>query len=91
MGISEERLNRLREKLRDLTLFDDEMMTLVFHNECELTQMLLNAICPQNGFVVKDVRSQHALYNVMGHSLKLDILAHDAQGRAINIEVQQAP
>jgi hypothetical protein len=72
-------------------LFDDELMTLAFHNQCELTQILLDAICPECEFKVTQVTAQQALYNVMGRSLKLDILAHDAYGRTVNIEVQQLP
>jgi hypothetical protein len=40
---------------------------------------------------VTQVTAQQALYNVMGRSLKLDILANDAHGRTVNIEVQQMP
>ena len=81
----------LREKICNLTLFDDELMTLAFHNQCELTQILLDAICPECEFKVTQVTAQQALYNVMGRSLKLDILANDAHGRTVNIEVQQLP
>ena len=81
----------LREKICNLTLFDDELMTLAFHNQCELTQILLDAICPECEFKVTQVTAQQALYNVMGRSLKLDILAHDVYGRTVNIEVQQLP
>ena len=81
----------LREKICNLTLFDDELMTLAFHNQCELTQILLDAICPECEFKVTQVTAQQALYNVMGRSLKLDILANDAHGRTVNIEVQQMP
>ncbi len=78
----------LREKILNLTLFDDELMTLAFHDQCELTQILLDAICPECKFKVTQVTAQQALYNVMGHRLKLDIWADDALGRKVNIEVQ---
>lgn len=38
--------------------------------------------------MITQVTAQQALYNVMGRSLKLDILADDALGRKVNIEVQ---
>ncbi len=82
---------KIREIIQDLTLFDDELMTLAFHEDCEFTEFLLNAICPQAGFKVTDVRTQQTLPNIMGRSLKLDILANDAFGRKVNIEVQQLP
>ena len=82
------RMAKLREKLRDLTLFDDELMTLAFHGDCEFTEFLLNAICPHAGFKVTQVRTQQTLSNIMGRSLKLDILADDVLGRKVNIEVQ---
>ena len=85
------KLARIREGLKDLTLFDDELMTLAFQDDCAFTEFLLNAICPQAGFKVKEVKSQLSLYNVMGRALKLDILADDALGRKVNIEVQQLP
>ncbi len=80
---------KIREKLQDLTLFDDELMTLAFNEDCELTEFLLHAICPQAGFKVTEVHTQHHLTNMMGRSLKLDILAQDAAGRTVNIEIQQ--
>ena len=85
------RREKIREKLQDLTLFDDELMTLAFNEDCELTAFLLNAICPHAGFKVTEVHTQHNLPNIMGRGLKLDILAQDASGRAVNIEVQQLP
>ena len=60
----------IREKLQNLTLFDDELMTLAFHDQCELTQILLNAICPEEQFKVTRVQSQHTLYNAMGRGGK---------------------
>jgi predicted transposase/invertase (TIGR01784 family) len=59
-----------------------------FHGDCEFTEFILNAICPHAGFKVTQVRTQQMLSNVMGRSLKLDILADDALGRKVNIEVQ---
>lgn len=85
------KMAKYREYLRDLTLFDDELMSLAFQDDCAFTEFLLNAICPHAGFKVKAVKSQLSLYNVMGRSLRLDILADDALGRKVNIEVQQLP
>jgi hypothetical protein len=76
------------DKIQRMCLFDDPLMRRVFENNIPVTQLLLRIILEDDTIKVKRVSAQHALNNLHGHSLILDVLAEDAEGKLINIEVQ---
>ena len=79
-------INRLIDKM---TLFDDNLMSLVFGQNIETTELLLRVIMERDIKVI-DVKGQDELKNPMigGRCITLDVHAIDVDGRHIDIEVQ---
>ena len=79
-------INRLIDKM---TLFDDNLMSLVFGQNIETTELLLRVIMERDIKVI-DVRGQDELKNpvIGGRCITLDVHAIDVDGRHIDIEVQ---
>ena len=77
------------EIVSGLTLFDDDLMSRVFDNNIEATELLLRIIFGRPIKVVKakgqeEIRS----FSVDGRTIRLDIMAVDSDGKRIDIEVQ---
>ena len=77
------------EIVSGLTLFDDDLMSRVFDNNIEATELLLRIIFGRPIKVVKakgqeEIRS----FSVDGRTVRLDIMAVDSDGKKIDIEVQ---
>ncbi|MCI6648011.1 MAG: PD-(D/E)XK nuclease family transposase [Lachnospiraceae bacterium] len=77
------------ELVSRLTLFDDDLMSRVFDNNIEATELLLRIIFKRPIKVVRasgqeEIRS----YSVDGRTIRLDIMAVDSDGKKIDIEVQ---
>ena len=77
------------EIVSGLTLFDDDLMSRVFDNNVEATELLLRIIFKRPIKVVKakgqeEIRS----FSVDGRTVRLDIMAVDSDGKKIDIEVQ---
>ena len=72
-----------------MTLFDDNLMSLVFGQNIETTELLLRVIMERDIKVI-DVRGQDELKNpvIGGRCITLDVHAIDVDGRHIDIEVQ---
>ena len=72
-----------------LTLFDDDLMSRVFDNNIEATELLLRIIFKRQIKVVK-ARGQEEIhsYDIDGRTIRLDIMAVDSDGKKIDIEVQ---
>jgi hypothetical protein len=79
-------INRLIDKM---TLFDDNLMSLVFGQNIETTELLLRVIMERDIKVI-EVRGQDELKNpvIGGRCITLDVHAIDVDGRHIDIEVQ---
>lgn len=73
----------------DLTLFDDDLMSLVFDENIPATQLILRIILNRH-IIVKSVEGQDELKNplVRGRDIRLDVHAIDEDGEEIDIEVQ---
>lgn len=81
------------ERLVDnLTLFDDDLMSLVFDRNNSATELLLKIILRKDDIEVVNVIGQKELENplVTGRNIRLDILARDNTGRTYNVEVQRS-
>lgn len=97
--------NRNREKLQEpspdrldvnrlidhLTLFDDDLMAMVFDGNTAATELLLRIILKQDDIKVISVVGQRELENpvVNGRNIRLDIAAQDHTGRYFDVEVQR--
>jgi predicted transposase/invertase (TIGR01784 family) len=76
----------------NLTLFDDDLMSMVFDGNVKATELLLKIILKRDDIHVLTVVGQRELKNptVYGRNIRLDIFAQDCTGRYIDIEVQRS-
>ena len=87
--IEEKRLADL-QRLKGLRLLDDDFLTKCFEGNTECTQLVLRIVMEMPELCVLESRTQVFVENILNRSVRLDILATDAEGRKINIEVQRA-
>ena len=76
-----------------MSLFDDDLMSMVFDGNIEATELLLKIILKKDDIQVISVVGQRELQSpvVGGRDICLDILANDGTGKHYNVEVQQKP
>ena len=81
----------VEEIVDNMTLFDDDLMSIVFDANIPATELILKIILDRNDIKVVSVVGQRELKNpvVGGRNLRLDILAKDGQGELFNVEVQR--
>ena len=77
-------------RVRAMRLLDDELMSVVFSNDIEATQLLIRILLNRNDLIVKKSMSQVQKTNLFGKSVKLDIVAEDIFQTEYNIEIQRA-
>jgi hypothetical protein len=77
--------------INNLTLFDDDRMSLVFDGNIPAAELILNIILKKEDIEVVNVAGQKELENplVAGRNIRLDILVRDSSGKIYNVEVQQ--
>lgn len=77
----------------EMSLFDDDLMSMVFDGNIEATELLLKIILKKDDIQVISVVGQKELQSpvVGGRDIRLDILAKDSTGKHYNVEVQQKP
>ena len=77
----------------DMSLFDDDLMSMVFDGNDEAAGLLLRIILKQDDIAIISVVGQRELQSpiVGGRNIRLDILAKDNTGKHYNIEVQKKP
>lgn len=80
----------LIQKIKEFRLLDDDFMSKVFENDIECTEFLLHIIMDKPDLKVEQVRTQYAIKNLLGRSVRLDIYAVDSAQKKYNIEVQRA-
>ena len=78
--------------LNAFRLMDDDFMNLVFNENYEAVELLLNIILERNDIEVKRVEIQKEEKSpvIGGRSITLDIFAMDSTGKNYDIEVQRA-
>jgi predicted transposase/invertase (TIGR01784 family) len=83
---------RINELIDNMTLFDDDLMSKVFAENIEATQLLLRIILDKDDIQVLTVIGQKELENpiVGGRNIRLDVFATDSTGRYFDIEVQRS-
>ena len=77
------------QRLRGLRLLDDDFMQKVFEDKA-CTEFLLQIILNRTDLKVLRVNGQQDIKNLQGRSVRLDILAVDADNRVYNIEIQRS-
>ena len=80
------------EMLKNMRLMDDRFMNLVFDENNEAVELVLNIILERDDLKVKTVEVQKVENNPKpdGRGLVLDIYAEDADGKVYDIEIQRA-
>ena len=90
MDTSNLKRKALIQKIKEFRLLDDDFMSKVFENDIECTEFLLHIIMDKPDLKVEQVRTQYAIKNLLGRSVRLDIYAVDSAQKKYNIEVQRA-
>ena len=76
----------------NLTLFDDDLMSMVFDGNIPAAELILRIILKREDIKVISVVGQKELENpvVGGRNIRLDILAKEQNGKIFNVEVQRS-
>lgn len=80
----------IMERIKNLRLIDDELMTIVFSGDKEATELLIRILLNRNDLKVTKSMTQEQKHNLFGRSIKLDIVAEDIFKTEYNIEIQRA-
>lgn len=86
--VTEERRQRIYEKVQTMCLMDDNFMSAVLQ-ETNCCELVINTILGRNDIKVEQCETQHSISNLYGRSVKLDVFASDDTGKKYNIEVQR--
>jgi hypothetical protein len=89
---SAQKIKSVDQVIDGLTLFDDDLMSMVFDGNIKATELLLRLILKQEDIKVITVVGQRELESpiVHGRNIRLDIFAQESSGRYIDIEVQRS-
>lgn len=80
-------VDNIEEVVDDLTLFDDNLMSRVFDNNVEATELLLRIILNKKVKVISVVgQDEMKNHDVNGRNITLDIHAIDEEGKEIEIQ-----
>ena len=83
-------LEKYGKHIDKFRLMDDDFMSVVFDNNIEATQLVLDIILSDKKFTVKSVTSQQEYKSIEGRTIKLDIYAEDENGIPFDVEIQRA-
>lgn len=86
----EERYKKDLQRIQNFRLLDDDFMSKCFENNIECTELILHIVLGKEDLYVENVRTQYAISNLQGRSVRLDIYATDTSGKKYNIEIQRA-
>lgn len=78
------------ERVQNLRLIDDELMTVVFSGDKKATELLIRILLNRNDLTVTKSMTQVEKHNLFGRSVKLDVVAEDIFKTEYNIEIQRA-
>ncbi|MBR5944270.1 MAG: Rpn family recombination-promoting nuclease/putative transposase [Lachnospiraceae bacterium] len=79
------------EDFQDSRIIDDMFMSVVFNNDIECAQVLLNVILGRKDLKVLSSKTQVSFKNLYGRSTVIDVLAKDSEGALYDIEFQRDP
>ncbi|HBA46557.1 MAG TPA: hypothetical protein DCZ91_01900 [Lachnospiraceae bacterium] len=91
--IKDTKREKILKIIENLSLFDDDLMTLVFDKNILATELLLNIILQRNDLKVIEAVAQREYKNPMagGRSITIDIYAVDGDSKVYDVEVQCDP
>ena len=78
------------QRIKALRIADDNFMTIYFDDFIEGAELILKIILDRDDLVVKEVKTQEQLNNVIGRSAILDIYAVDLSNKNYDVEIQRA-
>ncbi len=81
---------KIRARVKNFTLMDDNFMTVFFNNDLECTSYVLQIIMNIPDLKVTEAKSQYTIANLKGKSARLDVHATDSKGQIYDIEIQRA-
>lgn len=92
MAEEKKRERRLRdvERIKKFRLMDDIFMKEVLRGNLAGVQDIVRTLLKRDDIEVIEVQTQDELSNLVGHGVRLDILAKDANGKFYNIEIQRS-
>ena len=76
--------------LEKLRLMDDTLMAYAFEDNTEAGTLLLQILIGRDDLIAEEVRTQREYTNPLGHTVRLDVVARDGEGKLYNIEVQRS-
>lgn len=85
-------MNRIEQIVDEMTLFDDDLMAMVFNKNIPAAELLLRIILQDERIKVVRVAGQKEIRNAIigGRSVRLDIEAIDRNGIHFDVEVQRS-
>ena len=87
--ISPEQYEKYRQKLKQMRMMDDTLMKCVFKDCKPAVELALRIILQRDDLDVKKFSVSKEYKNLKGHSICLDVIAEDKDGKQYNIEVQR--
>ncbi len=84
--------SKVDQIIDDLTLFDDDLMSIVFDENIPATELMLKIILARDDIEVVSVTGQKELESpiVEGRNIRLDIIVRDKNRKMYNVEVQRS-
>ena len=80
--------DKYREKLKQMTLFDAILFRKVFDLNIPAAETLLRTIMENDKIKVTRCKTEYTVTGLASHSVQLDLLATDENGKFFNVEVQ---
>ena len=87
--IQQEKTEKILEKVKQFTLFDDDYMKAFFNEDIPCTQFVLRTILKKDDLIITRAKTQEEISNLKGRSIRLDIAARDSSGKPYDIEIQK--
>ncbi len=87
--ISQEQYEKYRQKLKQMRMMDDTLMKCIFKDCKPAVEQMLRIILQRDDLFVESFSIGKEFKNLRGHSICMDILAVDKDGKYYNIEVQR--
>ena len=82
-------MEQVKNVVSTLSLWDDGFFSKCMDGSTECASLMLSVILGQDDLTVESASAQKWLQSVEEHSAKLDVLAHDREGNAYDIEMQK--
>ena len=82
-------MEHVKNVVSTLSLWDDGFFSKCMDGSTECASLMLSVILGRDDLTVESASAQKWLQSVEEHSAKLDVLAHDREGNAYDIEMQK--